>query len=73
MVILALLTAAASPPESVPAQARAPVLTQARASVRIVSAARVAAGRVPEEAIVTPVRVHADDGSQRTEQLVEFT
>lgn len=72
MVVLALLAAAASPPPATPVRANAPVLTQARATVRIVSAARIAGDRLPDEAIVTQVRVRGDDGSQGTEQLVEF-
>ena len=48
------------------------VVEQARATVRIVSGARVTAERIPPDAIVRETKVRSADGSQTTSRLVEF-
>jgi hypothetical protein len=67
---LALMTAA-SPPQPSPRMA---VSAQARASVRIVAAARVRLGAAPQPDgyAVRPARITVEDGTRRDARLVEF-
>ena len=67
---LALL-AAANPPSPPP---RMLVNAQARASVRIVAAARVRLGAAPQPDghAVRPARITVEDGTRRDARLVEF-
>lgn len=68
MVIFALLAAATAQPQAPAIRAA----VQASATVRILSGARVEAGRIPEEALVRKVEIERADGSRQAAQLVEF-
>jgi hypothetical protein len=65
------LMAAANPPSPPP---RMVVRAQARASVRIVAAARVRLGAAPQPDghAVRPARITVEDGTRRDARLVEF-
>jgi hypothetical protein len=68
---LAAATAASVPPTPPPPPTQGAVL-QARASVRILSGARVTAERQPETAIVSKTTLSGADGRGRPALLVEF-
>ena len=70
MLLLAILTATA--PAEAPSAARAEVVRQAQATVRVVAGAWVTAEQVPSEALVRETRVETADGSASTARLVEF-
>ena len=72
LITLAMMAAAAAaPPQAVPHMA---VSVSARASARIVSAARISlsAAPQPDGYAVTPAVVTVEDGTKRDAQLVEF-
>lgn len=67
---LALMAAANAPPTP----PRMVVSAQARASVRIVAAARIRLSDAPQPDgyAVTPARITVEDGTRRDARLVEF-
>ena len=70
MLLLAQLAAAVASQASPPATA--PIVRQARASVRIVSGERISAERIPQAAVVRDKQVRNADGSWTSSRLVEF-
>lgn len=70
MLLLAFLAATAS--TEAPGLHRIEIAQQARASVRIVSGARVTAEKIPDEALVREARMERSDGSQAPARLIEF-
>jgi hypothetical protein len=70
MLLIAIAAATAAAQPSLPAGPSA--IQQARATVRIISGARVTAEKLPLEAIVRNTQVSSADGSQGTARLVEF-
>ena len=71
VIAFAAATAAAQPPQpSLPPGVS--VVEQARATVRIVSGARITAARQPHVAVVRDTQVRGEDGSAKTARLVEF-
>lgn len=72
-MLVALLAATAVPVAPERAwRPRGEAVRQATVSVRIVSGARIAEGKVPDTAMVGETRVRGADGVQRTARLVEF-
>lgn len=70
MILIALAVAAAAPQPGLPPGISA--VQQARATVRIVSGARVTAEKPPEEALVRETKVSNADGSRTASLLIEF-
>ena len=73
MPVLVLLAAAILPAHALPPpQPARGAITQATASVRIISGQRVSADNIPETAIVRDTSVRGADGSEKSARLVEF-
>ena len=70
MFIIALAAAVAAAHSATPP--RIDLAVQARASVRILSGARITAGKPPAEALVRETEVRGADGSRTTARLIEF-
>ena len=73
MAIFALIAAAVLPASAVlPPQSPRGAITQATASVRILSGERIGADSLPQTAIVRDTQVRGSDGSEKPARLVEF-
>lgn len=70
MLVFALAVAAAAAQPILPPGISA--VQQARATVRIVSGARVTAERTPDDALIRDTRIRGEDGTQKTARLIEF-